>query len=1162
MTAPLAWPTRDTRHAGILDIGLIGGAIYDPDLNSWKFARESEEFRYRSCSPLTQMLPRERPWEPRPANNWRHQDWKYNKEFSRFRSINPVLTENMVYLNSSKQPSEWLPDSVVKDTLAESAYEDFALSVYDPYQGNVCAVGRFIGLPVVATPGGSTGTDLSIILAQHKPQQQPPFNLLRPKSTLLSFTSPILQIAAPTLDSNDTTDEQLLVRTREFVTIVAAPAKIPQAISRMEPDFVQILGRIPTKPRNCIDNTIHATISPYASNTYALVGDQGRVAIWTRQDSDYNPIATDTRSQDTARSIRIIRKQDGTSDEQEDRWRRCIWSAHPEQLIVTSRTNMELVDYRGPRATTSLFQLRQGETIQALQENDVSSFTPFHTYIATSHQIACVDQRFPKRPLISTAHQMGRLMPCGLKTMDLVSDESRYTTVLTWDMRNAGITAYNFYQSSNGTDSEPPAMKGGAQEFPSFHTHAQYTNTSELRNPLKRWEFKVALGDRLPQAIKPPLMGLAVLPASVLSADDKDDDDDDEEQDSRALVKQSVPTFSLLQYAVTGAVYAQEIEVVNKQEFGLGSSSDQVLTSGNVLALSVAKGQSQEDVTAELELIDRIVEAARGSVAPWKRGAKELQARADVPVITQPEVRDHDEFDLQDLMKNLKLYLLMDRESSREDVDVESKVTQAMDFIGSSDTPVSMYDILYAIKCANLPITARSAISQQVQNNIELDPFVTSPGKFTITRKVIRTWPGLDRDISTVLRDQGAATVEAIQSYLEQLYPFPEPCVLDSDNDNDAAAGPSTTPGDRHVDESGSTDGREEQTQVWPSQESRNIRSSAIRRLAQELALTTTVIVRTMEPEDSSEPTTTTTAASTNAEIRFKYLFQDTKNGSIQPPAIKLSVRAKGVLDEWVSGEDIMDFTYRPSSDLEESGDEADGTEGVSGSTTAKQKELEERLLQKRRQREKRENKLRSSRMQDSSYNINAKGSASQPAGIVTEESSSFFSSMRYADEDGMFSTPTIVAASQVQKSAVLRRNAMFSASQPAFLGRTSTTTATASNNQAKVKKEELSPVVSKSQPPLLFTTESKSGRQNKQEPADGGRRGGVWAPSSMPGYRLSQVEGQSSSQSQSQGVKPESQEMFAASMPVPGPFGTKRFKGAPTDPRTKPKKKNRTQGF
>lgn len=42
MTAPMFWPTRDAKHAGILDIGLLGGAIYDPDRNSWKFARESE----------------------------------------------------------------------------------------------------------------------------------------------------------------------------------------------------------------------------------------------------------------------------------------------------------------------------------------------------------------------------------------------------------------------------------------------------------------------------------------------------------------------------------------------------------------------------------------------------------------------------------------------------------------------------------------------------------------------------------------------------------------------------------------------------------------------------------------------------------------------------------------------------------------------------------------------------------------------------------------------------------------------------------------------------------------------------------------------------------------------------------------------------------------
>lgn len=76
---------------------------------------------------------------------------------------------------------------------------------------------------------------------------------------------------------------------------------------------------------------------------------------------------------------------------------------------------------------TSLFELREGETFQALQEDNVSSLTPFYTYFATSHQIVCVDQRFPKRPLISTSHQMGREMPCGLKTMDTTAGGSGYS---------------------------------------------------------------------------------------------------------------------------------------------------------------------------------------------------------------------------------------------------------------------------------------------------------------------------------------------------------------------------------------------------------------------------------------------------------------------------------------------------------------------------------------------------------------------------------------------------------------------------------------------------------------------------------------------------------------------------------------------------------------
>lgn len=98
-----------------------------------------------------------------------------------------------------------------------------------------------------------------------------------------------------------------------------------------------------SRPTNCQDQTIHAAISPYIPNTYALVGDQGRVAIWTRRGSDINTSRHAQKDKDT---VAIIRKHDNTLITQEDPWRSCIWSAHPSNLIVTSRTHMELVDYR------------------------------------------------------------------------------------------------------------------------------------------------------------------------------------------------------------------------------------------------------------------------------------------------------------------------------------------------------------------------------------------------------------------------------------------------------------------------------------------------------------------------------------------------------------------------------------------------------------------------------------------------------------------------------------------------------------------------------------------------------------------------------------------------------------------------------------------------
>jgi hypothetical protein len=91
------------------------------------------------------------------------------------------------------------------DIMAEAVSQDNDLSYYDPFMGNLCTEGQFVSLPIVATPDGPRGSDLAITLALHKPHQEPCFDLLAPKSTLISFPSPIGQIA--TLPWNSGTEE-------------------------------------------------------------------------------------------------------------------------------------------------------------------------------------------------------------------------------------------------------------------------------------------------------------------------------------------------------------------------------------------------------------------------------------------------------------------------------------------------------------------------------------------------------------------------------------------------------------------------------------------------------------------------------------------------------------------------------------------------------------------------------------------------------------------------------------------------------------------------------------------------------------------------------------------------------------------------------------------
>ncbi|KAI1319416.1 hypothetical protein EDD11_003993 [Mortierella claussenii] len=982
------------------------------------------------------MLPRLRPWEPKLVQA----DKGYRDSYH----MQAAIRQSMLYIGSELHGDD-INESVLYDVMAESERQDYELSYYDPFMGNLCASGRFLDLPVIITPGGSSGADVSITLVSRKPQLQPPYRFIAPKTSLISFHSAICQLATPSRTSRlAAPEEQFLVRTRESVTILAPAHDVPEEISRVEPGYIQVVAHMPAKPPSCKDRTIHAAISPYASNTYALMGDQGRIAIWTRPLSNgvhdphrghgmdyeddtyvepYGPQDILSPSQGQS-SITVVKGEEITEPASDDPWRSCTWAAHPSQLVTSSRKTMDLVDFR-----TCLFMPRKGETIRAIQDDGALQLAPFQTYVATSHQIACIDHRYAKKPLISWAHQMHRAMPCGIKAMDLVSEGANYTTVLTWSQRNADIMAYNVSLGSTECEPEPMIMKGRAQELPSFHAHSQYTNSYSLRDPLGRADFISREDGLLQQAIKPPLLGLAVIPNTEFGYQDQASPGD-------ALTTAedvSVAKFSLAQYAFTGAVYAQEIELHTQQEVNAKDSPvprDSILSeesvshrldaaSANELTSTVAYDTEQQQLHEE-QIIDSIIKATQGNVAPWKVSDWEAQALADEVTVSRTEVRAHIDLDLRSLLSKLETYVSMDRDApvNIESVDIDAKVFQVMEIISNTASPRTMYDLLQEVNCINATSSERRAIVQRILQNIELDPYDTSHGGEIIRRQVRKTWPNFGLEVDALIQD-AEPSEEAIVAFLEDLYPLPESVALEPNQDrkdenaltNQLAnlSIPVSECGPENMDASSQDD-----FDIWPTEESRLIRSRTIRRLAQDLLISTIIVIQTFEPEISGAQKVTDTPT-------FQHLFRGAKSGVSVAPIIQLSSQCKPILAEWKVGEDPNNYVYRlPEgivNDFAGSGEEMDPEEA---------KENEERLLRMRQKREKRAEKHRLARLNDPGYNVNAASSASLPAGVIPDASA--YSSMAEADEDGMFSMPTVVAASQ---PSLLLRARSLARSQP-----------------------------------------------------------------------------------------------------------------------------------
>ncbi|KAF9302467.1 hypothetical protein BGZ74_005316 [Mortierella antarctica] len=1169
-------------------------------------------------SGITQMLPRQRRWEPVPLD--RFSAHRSRQERGSYKNI-----DDSVRFIDAVFPDDPFPDDLLVDVLKEATKHDFELNQYDPYQGNVCVTGQYLGLPVIATPTGPTAASLAITLAQHKPNQKPPYNLLAPRTDLITFPSAISQIAMPFCGSDAVFEERVLVRTKDYVTIISPPAKAPAAISRIAPDFLEVVDQVPCRsPSLWKDDTVHAAISPHLSNQYALIGDRGSIAIWTTprnnvaqdsqsesssasgsNDSDDDAddgrigtrrkkqlirqkihqetevkvpgVMTTNRCYNPASSIVVVRQADMTSTP-EDPWRSCRWDAHPSQLVVASRKDVSLVDIRKREGQRCLFEAQSDEVVRAIQETEYSVVAPFQTYIVTSHQVACLDHRFTKRPLLSWAHHSDREQPCGIKCMDVDFGPDRYSTVVTWTRRNADITAYNVTRSNENP--QPLQLMGRAQGLGSFHSHAQYTNTSALRDSTSRYRFQTDDQGRLAQGIKPPLFGLDLLPSAVLEVDKEDEEIDD---DTRHQKLRNSKKFSVIQYSYTGAVYAQEFEMLKTSELDSGRrlrvtresilsseyhddqpslSSSTVSADGNILVsdLTHQLNTGEQDLDP-LDLMDQIVHATDGLCAPWKHGAKAAQSIADNPPLNPLEVRRHEDLDLTSFIKKLETYLKTDfeRSSRSREIEMQQKLEEAQ-----------AYDVLEKIKADHLPMSDRETISQRIQEYIEHTPYLLH-GVDYVHQKIIRTPLLPDSKLGELLEEKEPSQ-ERIAEALEDMYPLPATRDIalrnpqESTDSISASLANLSIPGTRSSITTGFEsvvdDQEDDGTQIWPTIEIQQARSQIIQRLSQNLYLSTITIFR--EPELDPEPATQSGERPKPKEVNLRYLVQESKDAKkVRIPAVSVAI-----LDEWEEDQDPSKYVYMPppsSKAAQDTDDEPDEEEI---------RKHEEHLL-----------KLRKRREQRASYkvpSISTKGSASQPA---MADGGLSGSQAFIPDEDGMFSLPTVISASQPtavssqpkpkpkpktkhksipsaieslsQRSKTEEVPNRFSTQTPLFMDDSMFTASFASSSQDWEITLPLSQELPFSQGPVFFGAGGNSTSGGSVGMSFGGathddRQGGMMVSTQQPASPTWESADMSGSQEMAS-------VWMGASQPVPGAFATRR----PINTQKKKKKKKiSTQGF
>ncbi|KAG0242292.1 hypothetical protein BGW41_004506 [Actinomortierella wolfii] len=1191
---------------------------------------------FHGSSKVTQMSPRLRRWEPRPIG-------ETNTVYER------ATTGSIQYLRATN-PDDWFPEETIFDIVHQERKDAYSHQVYDPYRGNLCASGRFLGLPAIISPVGALGNELGTGTMN--------------KSEFLRRNHVI---------------NEILVRTRESITVVTAHPNAPQAISRIKPEYVQRADQLSSRPEPCNDLTIHACFSPYIPNQYALIGDRGRVAIWTRDASSGATAAprssinfgNSNTTTTTATSFDPLLMEDNTpstynaylqhENDLDDYIMAVDEATHGRQSRGSKRRNIR--DMSGEkRARTDadeakigldsppkdqtrslnivrsdknierkLYDVKEQERIVAIQDADPNSDQPFQRYLATNKQVICIDQRMPNQPLISWAHHQGRDEPRGIEVVEMRVGDMDMSTVITWSERNAYITATSVSLDTHVARGgiRGRVVLGRPQELASFHDHPYYSQTAAYRETQYQWYDALDDKGRKMMSLKPALYGLSWMPQNAIGGDESENEDDGndgaqkrmqrvlnardslkpDKRDSKVEAsekkkRQRAAHFSLFQYSATGALYAQSIDVLPK-------------FSGNRFAYDVASGQSpgerlqeyllrlqqtkaapdsQQAETLQQVRIGNILKAIDSQVAPWRTkkpmnegdGGEEA---AEKEAVTAKEVRDHISLDLTSLVNFLKQYLEMDRESDPRTCQVitdaralQDKIDEALHLVQDMSKPnLTVFELIREIRCLDLPLRQREALQQGIKEYLAKESGLSSSLSRKPFQKSIQAWNVKEMKLA-INPSSPDVTTKDIEQHLVDQYPLPRTVSLTASEEADASLARSMA--NMHVHPNGEVGQRgstsPSSTTEWPSPAVKAVRQRTVQRLAQDLKLSSALVIKGRERSNPPQPpeagtqqeaalyptndqgdqvNAATEMSTLNAtysdkvpiDFEFKFLFQSGNGGSRPrnpsstlpqpPPNLQVQLRVKPIWQEWVVGADPNTYRYVPpgqdatEEDLEEERERREA------------QEREEKLLRLRMRREKRQAKTREARNRDMFHQSNATAavglgtSISQPTmgegigGIGGNSNSSW--PMAFDDDDYSFSRlPTVVSTSS---AAALRAK---KASSPTA----ATAITTPSTRGGGVRRESDAPASLKKT--VSFTTPQEASRDHISESA-------ATLPTLGTGSSLDAVLEATNMPASQEAIT--RTDFFSASQPVPGTFGSRPAISAASK---KKKKKPRTQGF